>query len=63
MQRKEIHIIIDGEGNIASTIKGIKGASCASIAEEIKELGDVLQEKRTDEYFAKQKTTSVFITE
>ena len=63
MQRKEIHIIIDGEGNIVSTIKGIKGASCAGIADEIKNLGDAIQEKRTDEYYVKEKTTTVFITE
>ena len=62
MQRKEIYFIIDNEGNIASTIKGIKGASCADVADEIKNLGEVLQEDRTDEYFVKEKTTSVVIT-
>ena len=63
MQRKEIHFIIDSEGNIASAIKGIKGASCAGVADEIKNLGKVLQEKRTEEYFVKEKTTTVVIKE
>ena len=62
MQRKEIHFIIDSQGNIASTIKGIKGASCTAVADEIKNLGRVLQEKRTDEYFVKEKTSRVVIT-
>ena len=63
MQRKEIHFLIDSEGNIASTIKGIKGGSCADVADEIKRIGKVLQEKRTDEYFVKEKTTRVLVTE
>jgi hypothetical protein len=62
MQRKEISFIIDSEGNIASTIKGIKGASCAGVADEIKSLGKVMQEKRTEEYFVKEKTCRVVIT-
>ena len=63
MQRKEIHFIIDSEGNIGSTIKGVKGASCAGVADAIKNLGKVLQEKRTDEYFVNEKTSRVVITE
>ena len=62
MQRKEISFIIDSEGNIASTIKGIKGASCAEVADEIKSLGEVLQQKRTDEFFVTDKSTTVVIT-
>ena len=63
MQRKEIYFIIDNEGNIASTIKGIKGASCADVADEIKRIGKVLQEKRTDEFFVKEQTARVVVTE
>ena len=51
MNRKEIHFVIDRAGNIQSTIKGVKGSACGSISRQIMELGQVIKQKRTNEYF------------
>ena len=51
MQRKEIVFTINQKGEITSTIKGVKGGSCARISEAFKSLGTVVGETRTDEYF------------
>ena len=51
MNRKEIHFVIDREGNIQSSIKGIKGSACSSIAEKVKDLGQVIEQQQTNEYF------------
>lgn len=59
MKRKEIHFVIDCQGNVVSTINGIKGSSCKEVADEIRSLGRLLHEKRTEEYFAKEVNTCV----
>jgi hypothetical protein len=51
MNRKEIHFVIDRQGNIQSTIKGIKGAACRSISKEFRELGQVIEQQPTDEFY------------
>lgn len=51
MKRKEIHFVIDREGNIHSTIKGVKGSGCSLIAEEFKSLGQVVGQEQTNEFF------------
>ncbi len=53
MNRKEIYFIIDREGNIQSTFKGIKGTSCSLLAEQMKTMGHIINETKTDEYFQK----------
>ena len=42
MNRKEIHFVIDREGNIQSPVNGIKGTACGTIAEAIEKLGRVV---------------------
>jgi hypothetical protein len=51
MQRMEIHFIIDGQGNIQSVVKGIKGNGCKTLTEEIKKLGHAVGESPTGEFF------------
>jgi hypothetical protein len=50
MNRSEIHFVIDRDGNIQSTIKGIKGSGCGTIAAEIKKLGRVAKQEKTQEF-------------
>jgi hypothetical protein len=51
MNRSEIHFVIDRDGNIQSTIKGIKGSGCGTIAAEIEKLGRVAKQERTKAYY------------
>jgi len=51
MERKEIHFVIDREGTIQSTINGVKGSACSSIAAEIEKLGRVIKQKRTNAFY------------
>ena len=51
MERKEIHFVIDREGTIQSTINGVKGSACSSIAAEIEKLGRVIKQKRTKAFY------------
>jgi len=51
MNRKEIHFVIDRDGNVQSTIKGMKGSTCDTIAKEIEKLGQVVKQERTKEFY------------
>ena len=51
MKRKEIHFVIAQDGNIQTTIKGIRGSGCSVIAEEFKSLGQVTEQKQTNEFY------------
>ena len=51
MNRKEIHFVIDQGGNIQSSIKGIKGSTCSAIAEEFSDLGQVIEQHQTNEFY------------
>jgi len=51
MSRREIHFLIDREGNIQSSIKGIKGSSCSAIAEALNDLGQVIAQQPTNEFY------------
>jgi hypothetical protein len=51
MKRKEIHFVIDREGNIHSTVKGVKGSSCSLVAGEFKGLGQVVGQEQTNEFY------------
>jgi len=59
MKRKEILFLIDRQGAITSTVKGMKGNGCAEIVEALKKgLGEVQFEQRTSEYFEARETVS-----
>ena len=51
MQRMEIHFIIDCHGNIQSVVKGVKGNGCKVLIEDIKKLGQTVNESPTGEFF------------
>ncbi len=59
MQRTELHFIIDIQGNIQSAVKGVKGAGCNVLIEDIKKLGKVTQESPTSEFFAKEQDITI----
>jgi hypothetical protein len=51
MNRTEIYFVIDRDGNIQSTIKGIAGSSCGTIAAEIEKLGQVTKTERNKDFY------------
>ena len=51
MQRMELHFIIDCHGNIQSVVKGVKGNGCKVLIEDIKKLGQTVNESPTGELF------------
>jgi hypothetical protein len=51
MNRREIHFEIDRDGNITSTIQGIKGSLCETVATEFKSLGKVTEQNPTNEFY------------
>jgi hypothetical protein len=54
MQRTELHFIIDPTGNIQSIVKGLKGKGCNILIEDIKKLGQTVQESPTGEFYEKE---------
>ena len=61
MERKEIHFVIDREGTIQSTIKGVKGSACGGIAAEIEKLGQVVKRERTKAYYERGEEAKNFM--
>jgi hypothetical protein len=51
MNRREIHFVIDRDGNIQSTVKGVKGSGCSIVAEEFNSLGQVVGQEQTNEFY------------
>jgi hypothetical protein len=61
MNRREIHFEIDGNGNIKSIIKGIKGSSCTSIAADLENLGQVTDQLPTNEFYESNQSHRVVL--
>jgi hypothetical protein len=59
MQRTELHFIIDPKGNIQSVVKGMKGNRCKILIEDIKKLGQTVQESPTGELFEEALYTTI----
>jgi len=53
MERREIEFIISRDGEIKMDIKGMQGNGCRNVAEAVKQIGQVLDEKRKPEFFEK----------
>ncbi len=51
-QPHEILIGIDDDGNIHATVVGIDGPGCADASAWLDELGEVLKDENTAEYYA-----------
>jgi len=54
MKSKEILFSIDENGEITSTVKGIKGSTCQDIAKAFETIGKVTRQERTHEYYEKE---------
>ncbi len=63
MQRMEMHFIIDSHGNIQSVVKGVKGNGCKVLMEEIKKLGQAVNESPTGEFFEEGQKAIIHVTE
>jgi len=61
MKRREIHFVIDRDGNIQTTIKGIKGSGCSVVAEEFKSLGQVMEQKQTNEFYESSHGSKIWL--
>lgn len=54
MPREEIEITITPDGRIEYTIKGVKGPACESVSSVLEQLGRVVEEERTTEYYDRE---------
>lgn len=61
MNREEIEITIQPDGQISYLIKGVKGSACEDISALLERLGQVEHEERTGEYYEKDDDARVHI--
>jgi len=50
----EIVVTIDESGNVSMEVKGIKGPGCEKVLKPFEGLGEVLEERRTPEYYQRE---------
>ena len=53
----KIEVIIDEDGNVSAEVKGIEGALCEQISAFLKEMGTVVSDRKTPDYFKFAKQT------
>ena len=51
MAHYTITVNIDQEGNVTFEVKGIKGAGCEKVLKPFEKLGQVVEERKTPEYY------------
>ena len=62
VEKTEIEITIDGEGNVSYKVKGLKGKGCTKATEFLdKALGEVTKREYTQEYYQQSVRTSTRI--
>jgi len=49
-----INVEIDEDGNITSEVDGIKGPSCEGLMDFLKSIGNVVDDKKTDDYYRRE---------
>lgn len=49
--KHKIAIEIDEEGNIAARVDGVKGPACSDISKILDDLGEVVRDEKTPEYY------------
>ncbi len=49
-----IEIEIDEEGQITSTVNGLKGPSCEELTKWLEGLGETVEHRRTPDYYRQQ---------
>jgi hypothetical protein len=47
----EIELEITPEGQIKSTVKGVEGPSCEGLLDFLAEMGEIVADKRTPDFF------------
>jgi len=51
-----IKITVAPDGNIVSQVNGVKGKGCTDIARLVTQLGSVIEDKKTPEYYETDQT-------
>lgn len=51
MKHYEIDLEIDADGNVASTVKGVKGKACGELSAFLDALGTVTHDSPTPEFY------------
>lgn len=62
MDKTRIEVVIDSDGNLKSTVLGVDGPACEVISEFLKELGQVVTDKKTPDYYKTAKQTNQLTT-
>ena len=62
MQQQEIEIAILPDGRLEYTIKGVKGGACEDLSALLAELGKVVHEERTGEYYERDEAAHVYVS-
>ena len=47
----EIEIEIDADGKVTGTVLGVSGSACTDISKFLDELGEVVEDRHTQDYF------------
>lgn len=55
-QDHTITVTVDEEGNFLFEVKGIKGDSCQGLSQWLRDMGDVVSEDKTDEFYERNTT-------
>ncbi len=51
MQSTELEFIIDTDGNVQTTVRGVKGPGCSEIVEKLNDLGTVTRQEKTGDFY------------
>ena len=61
MQKQEIEIEIGPDGALQYTIKGVHGRRCEDLSALLEQLGHIIHEERTGDYYASDDETSITV--
>jgi hypothetical protein len=60
VDKQELEITIDDDGNVSIKVLGVGGPDCLKLTKEIEEaLGVVIDRQRTSEFYQEEKKTQV----
>lgn len=58
MQSTELEFIIDTQGNVKTSVKGVQGPGCSEIAENLSDLGTVTRCEKTGDFYKTPKANA-----
>jgi len=58
-EQRYIEIVINVDGEIVSEVKGVLGPDCEGLADWLKELGAVTEDRKTPDYRRQQQRVTV----